>query len=46
MQYEKMDFEVQISTFRKFLEICSGHVEVSKNILWGPGSGQEPFWTI
>ena len=46
MQYEKMDFEVQISTFRKFWEICFGHVEVSKDIVWGPGGVQEPFWII
>ena len=33
MQHEKIDFEVEISTFEKFLGICSGHVGVSKRIL-------------
>jgi len=41
-----MDFVVEISTFEKFWGICSGHVGVSKNILWGQGSGLGPLWTI
>ena len=46
MRYKKMDFVVEISTFQKFLGICSEHVGVSKNILWGPVSGLEPLWTF
>ena len=46
MKHEKIDFEVEISTFEKSSEIRSGGAGWSKNILWGPESGLEPLWTI
>ena len=46
MQHEKIDFEVEISTFEKSLEIRSGEAGWSKSILWGSGNGLEQLWTI
>ena len=46
MQHEKIDFEVEISTFEKSSENRSGGAGWSKAIPWGPVNGLEPLWTI
>ena len=46
MQYEKFDFELELSIFEKFSESRSGYVGVSKNILRGPLGPWECIWTI